>query len=30
MNGRQLEILEADIRRAKDELWGGVEVGSDE
>jgi hypothetical protein len=30
MNERQLEILEADIRRAKDELWDGTEVGSDE
>jgi transcriptional regulator with XRE-family HTH domain len=30
LSERQLEILEADIRRAKDELWGGTEVGSDE
>lgn len=30
MNERQLEILVADIRRTKDELWGGTEVWSDE
>jgi transcriptional regulator with XRE-family HTH domain len=30
LSERQLEILEGDIRRAKDELWGGTEVGSDE
>jgi transcriptional regulator with XRE-family HTH domain len=30
LSERQLEILEVDIRRAKDELWGGTEVGSDE
>jgi transcriptional regulator with XRE-family HTH domain len=30
LSERQLEILEADIRRTKDELWGGTEAGSDE
>lgn len=30
LSERQLEILEADIRRTKDELWGGAEGGSDE